>query len=317
MTAIHPITPHETYPELTQALAGTTTPPFSEVYLKREDLHPLGSHKGRSIPKMIDAGIADGVIEFAIASSGNAALAAGRYVKELNTERQRASLSPITLDILIGEKIAPHKRDKLDALKDDHIRVSASERPLQALFAKTEGKPAVRSLRQSNDDTALVGYASLAQELLLIPNLRAVFVGTSSGTTAQALANYFLKHAQKVHRKPIEVHIVQTSSCHPISLALGSDTNVTGNDSERSIADAIVDHTALRTRTLVPQIEMTDGAGWVATNESILTAQDVVRKHTGGLVVSPNSALSVVGLMHAIYTDRNWDGSVACLVCGD
>lgn len=317
------LTPHETYPELTSSIGGTTNSAFVNLYLKREDLHPLGSHKGRSIPVMIDKGIAEGIREFVISSSGNAALAAALYVKYLNGK----STEPITLDIFIGQKIAPHKREKLDALKDDNIRVSMHERPLQALFARTQ-LPGVRGLRQSNDDTALIGYEALAEELLTIPDLRAVFVGTSSGTTAQALADYFLKHAGKngKSRKPIEVHIVQTTTCHPMSDSFNEDVVTSDGAGETSTADAIVDHTAIRKTKLIPLIEKTAGSGWIATNEAIGIAQELVKKNTGTgsnvavtgrLEISTNSALSIVGLMNAVYTGRTWDGAVACLICGE
>src|SRR4051812_19650196 len=113
------ITPHESYPKLAAAL---DLPPETVLFLKREDLHPLGSHKGRSIPLMIDKALTEGIREFAISSSGNAALAAALYIKKLN-ETPAHKKQPIILDILIGQKIAPNKRDKLDALKDENIRV--------------------------------------------------------------------------------------------------------------------------------------------------------------------------------------------------
>ena len=319
---MQPVTPHHPYPELALALAPESAIPA--LYFKREDLHPLGSHKGRSIPVMIDKALGEGVTEFVISSSGNAALAAARYVKKLNASRtgMNGQPDPIILDILIGERIAPHKRDKLDALKDTSIRVSAHERPLQVLFSRTktrdqlkDGEKEVRALRQSTDDTALVGYESLARELLDIPDLRAVFIGTSSGTTADALARFFKKASADNSSKQIEIHIVQTTSCHPIADAFNEDI-VTGNDSEVSIADAIVDHTSFRKTKLVPLIEATGGSGWIATNESISTAIDLTRMHTG-LLISPNSALSVAGLMNATLTGRTWDGAVACMICGD
>lgn len=312
------ITPHESYPQLALSIG------VEELYFKREDLHPLGSHKGRSIPHMIDCGLEKGMRSFAISSSGNAALAAALYVRELNKKIDEKK-DPIVLDILVGMRINPKKRSKLDALKDKNIRVSAHERPLQMLFTKTQERPGnpgeatSHPLRQSNDDTALVGYISLAEELLTIPNLRAVFVGTSSGTTAQALATYFIEHAssQKGRGKaPIEVHIVQTSSCNPMAKEFNEDSVVTGDDGEISIADAIVDHTALRKNKLIPIIERTDGSGWIVTNESISTAKELTKKHAG-LVISPNSALSVAGLMNAVYTGRAWNGAVACLICGE
>ncbi|MEI6304709.1 MAG: PLP-dependent lyase/thiolase [Candidatus Taylorbacteria bacterium] len=286
------ITPIEKYPELAKVIGLTS------LSLKREDLHPYGSHKGRSIPVMIDHYMSTGAKEFVISSSGNAALAAAMHIKFLNDPSYN-------LDIFVGNHIAPHKLDKLKAFENDNIRVLIKERPLQAAtLAAQEG---ATSLRQSTDDEALVGYESLARELSQIEGVGAIFIGTSSGTTAQALASYFI-----ANRLPIQVHIVQTSSCHPI--ADGIETYDGENDD--SIADAIVDRTAMRKNTLVPMIEKTGGNAWVATNEEIETAIDLVKDNTG-LDISTNSALSVVGAMQSIY--RGWEigGEVVCIICGD
>lgn len=288
-------TPLESYPELARAIGVPT------LYFKRDDLHEYGSHKGRSIPVMIDLYYASGDREFVISSSGNAALAAALYIKELNNRSDEKA----SLDILVGIHIAPHKLEKLKKLEDKYIRILSKERPLQAILQATdEGK---RSLRQSTDDTALIGYESLAQELLDIKNLAAVFIGTSSGTTAQALASYFA-----THKHPVQVHIVQTSSCHPLS-----DTySVYDGPEERSIADAIVDITAHRKKYLLPLIEKTGGYGWVATNEQIEAAQTIVWDNEQ-LEISTNSALSVAGLMQAVYTGREITGAVVCMICGE
>lgn len=284
------VTPHEEYPELAKELG---LPAGSPVFFKREDLHPLGSHKGRSIPHMIDAKMAEGCTHFVISSSGNAALAAAMYAKKLGT---------ITLEILAGKHISTKKLAKLEALKDSNILVSLHDRPLQVLHIKTQD-PSIQSLRQSNDDTALVGYATLAEELLEIPKLSTIFIGTSSGTTAQALSERFSQL-----KRSVEVHIVQTSSCHPIADAFVENFS----SEEKSIADAIVDTTALRKETMTNLI----AGGWIAKNEEILAAQDIVQRATG-LLISTNSALSVAGLMQAIYTGKEFSGSIACMICGD
>jgi threonine dehydratase len=294
------VTPHESYNPLGQALGADS------LYFKREDLHPYGSHKGRSIPVMIDAKLKEGFTHFVISSSGNAALAAGLYIRELNEKRKEKEKEKITLEILAGKNINPKKLEKLEAVVDHHILLSLQDRPLQALFMKTLD-PEVQSLRQSDSDAALVGYISLAEELMEIPNIKAVFMGTSSGTTAQALADYFAKN-----KSGVEMHIVQTASCH--SLADSFVDNFSSN--EKSIADAIVDQTALRKEVLIPLIEKTGGSGWIATNEEINTAQEMVKKHAE-LSISPNSALAVVGVMQAIYTGKSWDGTVVCMICGD
>ena len=309
------VTPTESYPHLAETLK------IRALYFKREDMHPLGSHKGRSIPHMIDEHIKTGVRHLAISSSGNAAWAAGLYVQQINAKNADDA---VTLEILVGKNIAPKKLAKLQSLRSEHILVSIHDRPLQTLFAKTESQTTktikensdtsvdiIKSLRQSTDPSALVGYESLAEELLNIPDLAAVFIGTSSGTTAQALADYFLKHQKK--GAPTEVHIVQTPSCHPLSDAFDDTTEETD---EKSLADAIVDHTALRKSSLIPLIKRTGGSGWIANNESIRIAQDLSKKHAR-LDISSNSALSLAGLMNALYTSKTWNGSVACIITGE
>src|SRR3989344_4990843 len=78
----------------------------TDLYLKHEDMHPLGSHKGRSIPPMINKYVAQGVEHFVISSSGNAALAAALHIKELNRLKHFANY---TLTIYVGEKIDEEK----------------------------------------------------------------------------------------------------------------------------------------------------------------------------------------------------------------
>jgi threonine synthase len=307
------ITPLESYPKLA-AKVGVKT-----LYFKHEDLHPYGSHKGRSIPVMIDHYYAKGERKFALSSSGNAALAAILHTNKLNEElriKNDESGNLISLDIFVGNHISDKKFEKLeDALTQgstlsttSNIRVLKKERPLQALTqAVQEG---ARSLRQSTDDQALTGYESLAEELVESHKkdpIGAVFMGTSSGTTAQALAYYFSDA-----KLPIQVHIVQTSSCHPMTDEFES---YDGPD-EISIADAIVDQRAQRKTKLIPTIEETGGSGWIATNDDILAAQDFTRECTG-LEISTNSALSVAGAMRAATVGHEIDGAVVCMICGD
>ncbi len=296
------ITPLENYPKLASAIG------ITNLYFKREDLHPYGSHKGRSIPVMIDHYHGKGDKSFAISSSGNAALAAALHINKLNQEKVGQELS---LDIFVGNHVSPKKLQKIRTLADEsdgNIRVLTKERPLQALVQATQD--GARSLRQSTDNEALVGYESLAEELVaqVYPaQISAIFIGTSSGTTAQALADYFLKN-----KLPVQVHIVQTSSCHPLA---GAFETYDGPD-ELSIAEAIVDITGYRKSAIIPLIEKTGGKGWVATNQDIESAQKIVHDNTG-LEISTNSALSIVGIMKAVYIGHKIEGSVVGLICGE
>ena len=290
------ITKNEAVPELAEAFE------MKSLYFKREDLHPYGSHKGRSTPFMMSHYIKLGFKKFAISSSGNAALAAAHYVEHLNS----IGVKDITLDILVGQHIKTKKLRKLEQFSNDNIRITSHDRPLQTLFTITKD-PTIKGLRQSNDDVSLIGYETLAEELLQIPDLKAVFMGTSSGTTAQALSQYFADKG-----KEIEFHIVQTSSCHEIANEFVDDPVI----DEESIADAIVDRTAIRKDAVLKLIKENGGNGWIATNEQILAAQEITKKNTG-IDISTNSALSVAGLMQAVYTGNAWKGSVVCMICGD
>jgi threonine dehydratase len=292
------ITPQKEYGELAKSLTVDT------LILKREDLHPYGSHKGRSIPVMIDIYEKQGISHFAISSSGNAALAAALYIGKLNSNKKNDK--KITLDILVGRHITTKKLRKLEQFKSDHIKITVHDRPIQTLFNITKD-PNVKGLRQSTDDNALIGYESLGEELLQIPDLKSVFIGTSSGTTVEAISKYF-----ETKKRQIEVHIVQTSSCHPIAHHFINDPV----NEEQSIADAIVDHSAIRKDAIIKLLEKNNGSGWIVTNNEIRTAQELVKKHAG-FEISTNSALSIAGLMQAVYTGRVWEGSVVCMICGD
>ncbi|MEO8637281.1 MAG: PLP-dependent lyase/thiolase [Candidatus Taylorbacteria bacterium] len=297
------LTPHEQYPALAKALG------ISALYFKREDLHPYGSHKGRSIPKMIEQYLAKGTQHFAISSSGNAAYAAGLYVREYNLKNK----NKIKLDIFVGRNINKEKLDSLLKITDPNITIQKVERPLQKLFGVLKN-PKVISLRQSKDDSALAGYEELARELSEIPNLQAVFIPTSSGTTAQALGETFSKLNFK-----IQIHIAQTSFCHPIAEVFGnppiSRPDLDEKNETSSIADAIVDKTAYRKDKVVEIIKKSGGFGWIATDQEILDAQSTALQSTG-IVLSPNSALAVAGLQKSLKNGWTFDGTVACLITG-
>lgn len=286
------LTPQTEMPELAKALG------IQKLFLKREDMHPLGSHKGRSIPVMIDTYAARGEKRFSISSSGNAALAAAKHIQEKNRNGDGLSL-----EIFIGENIPEEKKAALGVFADTQIKIFEKERPLQALLERV--RLGARGLRQSTDDTALVGYESLAEELATIPDLSAIFIATSSGTTAQALGEFFLQK-----KNSPEIHIVQTSSCHPMAAIFDLD----GHVKETSIANAIADKVAHRRGKIMEIITKTKGSGWIVSNDEIKSAQEKLK--TVGISVSENGALAYVGVVRALGHARKFSGSVVCIIGG-
>lgn len=289
------ITPQPQAKQLAKALGLNT-----ELFLKHEDLHPYGSHKGRSIPPMIHHYINQGYQNFCISSSGNAALAAIYSIQELN---KGTITKPLNLNIFIGKHIPAEKLDVLKNLIIDskNITIKQVDNPKQLAFQmEKDGK--AKNLRQSTDDVALIGYETLAKELAEIKNLSAVFIPTSSGTTAQGLDNAF----KNLGLNP-QIHIVQTPACHPMVESAIS--------TELSLASAIVDKVAYRKEKVKEIIKETAGNGWIATNEEIENAKQIIKK-TENIEVSFNSALSVAGLNLALQNNWKFSGAVVCILTG-
>lgn len=292
-------TPQQSYNKLDTTLG-------VETYLKREDLHKYKSHKGRSLPLMIKRYAKEGITRFVISSSGNAALAAGLAVE--NHNRNNADRQ-ISLDIFVGNHIDPKKEERLrKELTSDAISIKKVERPKQEAF-QIDKEGSAKFLRQSTDELALEGYLTLAQDLSKIPDLAAVFVPTSSGTTAQALGQGFAELG-----KTIQIHIVQTEHCHPIA-ELFDRPPVQAGGMPEPVAGAIVDKVAHRKDTVKAAIEQSEGSGWIVEDTDIKNARRLVRETTN-LDISHNSALAIAGLQKAIAAGWKWDGPVACLITG-
>jgi threonine synthase len=298
-------TPQKPYPKFSETLG---TP---ELWFKREDLHPYGSHKGRSIPQMIKEYAKMGIKKFAISSSGNAALAAIIAVQKHSQNNPGSSLD---LTVYVGEHIEEAKLKILykEIQGSEQIHIQKVPNPKQMAFQMEkdntiEGVVSIKNLRQSTDDLALRGYAELAEDLSKIPNLQAVFIPTSSGTTAQALGEAILKM-----NLPIQIHIVQTSACHPIAETF--DTSNTEQEKE-SLAAAIVDHVAHRKEKVIEAIKNTQGSGWIVSNTEIKNAMDLIKNNTD-FTASPNSALSLAGLIKAQENGWTWTAAVCCLITG-
>jgi threonine synthase len=123
-----------------------------DVYLKREDQHKYGSHKGRSLPLMLKKYFKeDSLTNFVISSSGNAAIAAVHAVQSHN----RNNPEKLKLTVFIGEHINPEKLKTLMAiLEDANIKIEQVSNPKQMAF-QMDKKGEAKLLRQSIDDSAL------------------------------------------------------------------------------------------------------------------------------------------------------------------
>ncbi len=265
---------------------------IKNLVIKREDLHPLGSHKGRSLPLMIQKGIEKGATRFVISSSGNAAKAAVLTIEEMQKKGQE-----ISLEVFVGAHINPIKKAWLLGHASETITITESPRPLQsAIEAENAG---AYSLRQSTDETAPLGYFSLGEELQTIPNLSDIFVPASSGTLAVGLGRFFLEKNPNV-----KIHVVQTEAVHPFS-----DSEI---KSEHSIADAIVDKVGFRKAEILDIVSKSHGSVIVPSDTLISEAQNLLASES--IEASPNGTLALAGLI--AKKEVKYAGTVCILVCG-
>lgn len=290
------------------------------LFLKREDLHPLGSHKGRSIPTMIEKGIENGFFNFAISSSGNAGLSAIKYIAQKNSLEN--GKGKFRLSVFVGEKIPNEKLNELydSANNDPLISITKIARPLVLL--KEAEKNGSFSLRQSTNDLALEGYESLAREILEINNneerISDIFLPASSGTTALALWRYLEKYDQKVKTENnggiannIKIHIVQTTAVNPIAVEFDKDF-ISEKISE---ANAIADIVAIRKEPVLKAIRESGGSGWVISNNEIIDAKDLLKTELN-INLSANAILSFAGLLRAIKKGQRFSDAVLCIITG-
>ncbi|MGH7697813.1 MAG: PLP-dependent lyase/thiolase, partial [Candidatus Dormibacteria bacterium] len=148
-----------------------------QLLLKREDLSPTGSHKGRAMG-LLCASLADqGQTQAVVSSSGNAAAAAATY-SGLAGVRLLALLSPRTPGC------------KLEAVRSQPQLTVLSSRPV-GLLHHAVAAWGMTDLRTSVHPLGAVAYRGIAAELLEGDRPAGVFVFSSSGATALGLAQGF------------------------------------------------------------------------------------------------------------------------------
>ncbi len=272
---------------------------LSSLSIQREDLHPLESHKGRSIPHMINEAIKSGFEQFVISSSGNAAIASALYIKELNQKNKKYKLT-----VYVGKKINNTKYNRLKELKDENINILISERPLQAMQNKAK-ENGIKSLRQSTDPLALSGYNALATKLIK-QKVDYIFVPASSGTLAEALLEIAVQSKAKAPR----ISIVQTEACHPIAEFINGPSV-----ENSSMADAIVDKIAYRKERINKLMKENGGSIYVVKDEDIKNAMEMLYKYEN-IRASANGSLSLAGIIEGLSLDLENNKKIIAIICG-
>ena len=271
------------------------------LWIKHEYLNEAGSHKIRLLEKLIKDHLKKGEKKLVISSSGNAAIAAAYYLtKYVKTK--------CNLMIFVSKNISLEKIQRLKKIivNCSNIKIKKVLRPKQQAFLFSKKHKAI-FLRGSTEPTAPQAYYSLAKELSQIPNLKSVFIPTSSGITALGLHQGFKKL-----KKKIEIHLVQTEKIHTLTRNFDHQFS----SKKTSLANAIVDRVGLRKQEINKAIQESLGSGWIISDQALKQAKKLLQTKTDISINTYNSLLSLAGVIKAKETKWPLSGTICCLFTG-
>ena len=279
-----------------------------ETHIKREDLNPTGSWKDRASAYKITRLAAEGITECTIASSGNAAISIMQYADQAN----------IKVHVVVSPNANPEKLKLIDELVSQSVHQMYLTTKAKRKAAHLAAQLGIPNLKTSIDPDAPVGYQSLGMELDK-HNYTDIFIPASSGTALVGIIS-------GMQSKP-RIHVCQTAEVCAIARAIegrrlgsrssgigtrGSEMGAGNSKSgirnpkfeaknsvvaRQSLADSIVDKSALRSPQIVKLVKETNGFGWAITNDQLIDAEKVLSEQIGKL--SYTSLLSVASYLQA------------------
>lgn len=227
------------------------------ILFKCEYENPTGSVKERGVSYQISYHFSKGIKQAVISSSGNAAISAANYCQ----------LAGIHLTVFVSINI---NKNKLATLEKLDCQIVKTKKPISAAFQYAKKNNAT-NLRQSQDPVGQIGYETIAYESdKQEPNIDAIFIPVSSGTTLVGIADGLQKLG-----KQWSIHAVQTEAIHPIASLFDKEFN----PQKQSLADALVAKYTPREDQIIEAIKKSKGFGWVISDEEIKKADGWLKSH--------------------------------------
>lgn len=264
-----------------------------QLDIKREDHNPTGSYKDRGTAFKISELKLLGHNEAVISSSGNAAISFLKY----------GSFFGVKIHVVMSPNASPKKLELIKELTSGNIHELHLATKARNLAAQIAAEKQIVNLRASTDSHIIAGYESIAYECE--QEYTDVFVPTSSGTALVGIYNGFVNNG-----KSVAMHACQTSHIHPIAVQF--DDNY--EEEESSLADAIVDRSAIRREQVAKILRDNNGNGWIISNQELSRVFELVNSQLQH-PVSYTSALSIAGALKAHQTGKVGE-KVLCIASG-
>jgi threonine synthase len=227
-----------------------------ELWVKREDLNPTGSHKDRGAAEQVEGCLRRGQRVAVISSSGNAALAAAA----------RGASAGVTVVALLSPLTEPAKAAAISAAGG---RVVVTTKPINfgIRLSRVCGWP---DLRPSQSEDALRGFAGLGTELAAGLSDGTALVGyASSGTTYQAVGAAL---AEAGRRLPL--HPVQAGLVNGLSREFGRP-----GDGRRSLVGDLGVKVSARALAVVDMVRSSGGQAWWVDDAATMAAGQALREN--------------------------------------
>lgn len=268
------------------------------LFIKRDDLNPTGSWKDRGSAYKVTQLFKDNITSGVLASSGNAAISLITYLNNF--------IPDFKLFIVVSEKVNQNKLKILNDLATNsrHEIIVAENPRKRSNEIAAENK--IPNFRSSIDDEIVKGYWSLGFELadeILKNQIEAIFIPVSSGTAFVGIAQGLFMKLEKLEKMP-QLVAVQTQSTSPVVDSFKStkfDFPQTAQV-EDSLADAIIDKTALRIPQILKSIRETQGYAVKVTNDEILNAKKFAE--VNGIMLSNTSVLSIAAMLKDVNCNK-------------
>ena len=265
------------------------------LFLKREDLNPLGSHKARSLAYQISRLWAEGKKVALIPSSGNAAVAAAAY----------CLLAGMRLLAFVPPQIAPFK---LAQLRRFGAEVIITSRAINAA-KQVANKYGLVNLRPSTNELSIEGFKSIAFEIYeKLGDADAIFTFVTSASSLVGIGRAFRILRDEFGVRMPQLHAVQA----------GQITSIAGHfdrapqPSGRSIVGDLGVKMTRRTEEAIALIEESGGSGWVVSDEEIRASFAWLNRR--GIDTSPEGAAALAGTFKAAR--KLSLGRAVCLLTG-
>jgi hypothetical protein len=251
----------------------------NKYLILREDINPSGSFKDRGLAYQLSYYYSKGISNFAISTSGNAGNSLIKFARKYPF---------LEVNIFYSDNLAENKIEKLSQILG--VELSIVKLGLHNGFFKHQNisiyssnsakidcirlcnNNSIHNLRASNDDIAINGYMTIANDIGLL-EFEELFLLASSGTAFIGINQGMdLKFPNKIYTS----HLIQTPKIHPLLSRINDQFSEIDLNSDSSMINCIVDRVGNRKNSIYELSKHKTIKGDIVANNDIINIRKVL-----------------------------------------